>query len=207
MATPLYTIYIPISTEITEQTKELFNKLDSKYRNKYLKDQLWTPHIGLLTTQVTEENSQAYLDKAEITSKDIKSFEVILDLILPSPDEKYIWINVNQESKKKLIELHELFRQELDEYRDKSIPQYFQKIWNRIPEAQKMKIHQTGGIHDYFPHLSIVKLEPKQTRKAIREIDRKQFMGKVVTVDQLKITKQSFDEKDMFPVVRSLNII
>ncbi len=203
----LHTINIPIPSEITNEIRALFDELSNKYRNKYFKDQNWNPHIALITTQVAEENSEAYLNKAEEIAKNIKPFEITLDLVLSSPDNKYIWINVDQGSKKKVMELHEQFCKGLEEYRDKSVPLYFQKIWDRVPEEQKMKIHKTGGIHDYFPHLSIVKLDPKQTQKAIREIHRKQFIGKKFIVNKLEITKQSFDPDNMFPVVKILDII
>ena len=201
----LHTINIPIPPEITQQIRVLYDELNQKYRNKYFAGQKWNPHIALITTQVAEENSEAYLDKAEEISKSIKSFEITLDLVLPSPRYKYIWINVDQESKKNVVALHNMFEEGLNEYRDKSIPAYFQKMWGRLPEHVKMKIHKTGGIHNYFPHLSIVKLDPKQTRKAIWGIDRKQFKEKVFEVEKFEITKQSFDPENMFPVVKTIH--
>lgn len=208
MSAVRHNISFPIPDDIQIQIGEVFKALNSKYNNSYFRTGNWRPHTSIITTLVEEANSDKYLNRVEEIAKEIKTFELKLDLMLSNPEQRYIWINYDLESTKRLKELHYMFQEKLEDLRDKELSNHYQQSWSRLPDFLKKRIYQTGGTHDFYPHISIVKLEPRETRKAILDINRSQFKGVAFTVDKLEIIKERPETpEDMFPIVKQIPLL
>ena len=197
---PLHTIHIKIPHNITNELEKIYTYISDNYENKYPVQNDWTPHIDIYTIRVKEKNSRQYISK--FIQLDLSQFTLSITLtgFSLSNDKKYIFIEPDHQSKKQILKLRDFIDNEIGNYKDLDIPSYFQKNWHRYTNEQKERIKTEGGPYEYIPHISLVKLHPSDSLKAINQI-KGLFTPASFNVDEILMNKQTFNRDKMFETV------
>ncbi len=197
---PLHSIFIQIPSNIISELRSIYEFLSEQYENKYPLPNDWNPHIDIFTIRVKPEESNEYISKFNQLNLSHFQFNITLEDFTLSSDHRYIFLELSKEAKQQIFKLRNFINNNIGQYKDLTIPSYFKNNWDRYTEEQKQRIKTEDGPYEYNPHISIIKLNPKDTRSALRDI-KKMFKPAEFTVKEIKMNKQTFNQDKMFDTV------
>ncbi|MBN1618417.1 2'-5' RNA ligase family protein [Candidatus Dojkabacteria bacterium] len=207
IVSPLHTIYLSVPNDICLELQQIYNMISQKYENKYPTLNEWNPHIDILTQRVKIENSSDYLQSLEKLDKKYKIFSVELSHFELSSDNKYIFLKLTRKSEASIISLRNKIEEVVKKYADLTVTQYHLNKWNEYTKKEKELIEKTGSPHVYCPHISIIKLDPKDTARALKDINQKLINSLQWTATDLVVTRQSEDPENIFPIIKRMSLI
>lgn len=193
----LHTINISVPDDIIYDLTEIYEYIDSRFENLYPYKNNWEPHIDLYTMRVKEENSNKYINELEKVELPNINLKIDLTSFSISNDQKYIFIEFSDDTRKQILELRSFIDKNFGKYKDLDIPNYFLEKWYSYTKEQQDRIKKTGSLHEYSPHISLIKLNPKDTLPAFKQITSR-FQPVSYSAKSIYLNIQTFNESDMF---------
>ena len=147
-----------------------------------------TPHLAVCTKFMPITKVERYKKEIENIFEEYKKFSIIFTTFSPSVTGNYIFLNLDQESKKRIIELNRYIK---DNTKDIG----FESPKNLPPK------------YPFDPHISIIKLEEYQIQRALNLINEN-FNNVSMAVTEFELTVEKRDEKGFayFPVELIINL-
>ncbi|MBU1110240.1 2'-5' RNA ligase family protein [Patescibacteria group bacterium] len=200
----LHTLYIALPEALEDALFRLYEDLSGKYTNEYLDSKSFKAHITIGALLLTDEYTEMFIKLcADVVSK-ISSFEVKFEIFSKSEDGKYIFLDLDRTSGRIVMEIRRSFIDKTRRLFEINIPdKYLEKLDEFSPSEQK-RLKQTGSPYIFKPHISIVKLDPRETNKAMQEIQNHAILGTSFRVREFHVSSQSVDPDNQFPVIKVL---
>jgi hypothetical protein len=201
-----HTLLIPLPEDLHKQLFSIYKHLSEKYANQYLDEKSWKAHITIGVLPLKDEETQKFVDICTSVLEGISKFTITFADFKLSDDQKYILLDLDQDSYKKIMEIRKKFEQETFGKFTVEIPDKYLEKWGSYSEEEKAKLRNTGSPYIYEPHISIVKFEPEIAKMAIEEIDKQVFLNKSFVVEEFHISGQSEDPDNQYPILKIVKV-
>ncbi len=193
----LHSINILIPTKKIENLRKIYNYISKNYENKYPLRNNWEPHIDIYTIRVKEPLSNEYIKQFEMLYFSKFNIGIYCKELVLSGDNKYIFVEFDDKTKKQIYELRAFIKKQLDRYRDLEIPRYFKDNWQKYTEEQRRRIKREGGPYEYVPHISVIKVNKNESNEILKEA-KVLFEPFTFRVGEIRLNKQTFDKSNAF---------
>ena len=195
----LYNVLIYLPEDLERNVKETIAKISSDFSEKLI------PHIGVFTVALNDNSDNDFVTKSKIICNEISSFDIHFEKISLIND-KYIFWEPDQKSKKKILDIHQLFFNEYQEIAAKNMLEYFDERKTELSKEEIELIKKTGSKYKFDPHLTLM----KSTEKALEffQILNPRFSTEYkIKVEDLILTKEdNRDNIQTFPVIEKIKL-
>lgn len=177
----VHSFNVCLDSKIVELFRNEQEKLLKEFKEKRFYDS--TPHLSTGAKFMDESKTNEFVNALKKEFENDKVWELEFSHCSLSKEGNYIFIHFSEESRKKLFELHR----------------------RAFKATEGIGYEGQGGLppkYDYDPHLSVIKLEPTESARAVALINT-DFHGVRMAVKLYEITRQQEDENGFsnFPVV------
>jgi hypothetical protein len=204
LTTKFHTLLIPLSEEYHEELFALYKNISKKFTNQYLDEKSYKAHITIGVLPLRDKDTQKFVDACTKAVLGTKKFKVTFDHFELSEEKKYIFLNLDRSSEEKILDLRKKFEKETEEKFKIEIPQKYLEIWDSFTNAEKERLKDCGSPHQFEPHISIVKLNPEDSGKALEEAKGCDILGKSFEIKKFQISGQSEDPDNQYPVLKEI---
>jgi len=204
LTTKFHTIYIPLPKHINDELFTLYKDLSQKYTNEYLNEKSWKAHITIGVLPLTDKDTGKFVQIGTKILDTIEKFPVSFSTFELSTDKRYIFLEPDTPSKEKVMELRKRFEKETKDKFTIEIPGKYKEKWDTYTNEEKEQLKQTGSPYLFEPHVSIVKLDPAESEKALMEIKDNKILKESFIVDEFHISGQSVDPMNQFPILKKI---
>jgi hypothetical protein len=177
-----HSLNIRLSDEMLHKLREKQNKLLERFEERRMYDS--SPHLSIATKFMSANDTVQFIKALKNEFKNDGIWELEFVDLRPSSTQDYIFLHLNPESEREIINLHErAFRAT-------------KEIGLEIQTDKKFRHF------DYSPHISIIKLTPEEVAEAIGMI-KNDFSGVKMPVSSFYITRQTDNENGFsgFPTI------
>jgi hypothetical protein len=198
---PLHTIYISFPDDAAQKLRIMHDAIVKRFGDASPFPVDWVPHIDVYTARVKPEDAPEYI---ELFKKlDLQKFRntIFLEKLAISENNKFIFIEPSDESKKYIFNLRAYIESFLGKYKDLTLTDYYKERWETYTKEQQERILKTGGFYSYSPHFTVIKLLPENSVEAFR-IAQKYFEPFNNEV-KLTLTAQNMEKTYLFEKVHS----
>lgn len=202
----IHTLYTPLPKVIHDRLFKIFKELSGKYANQYLDEKSYRAHLTVGSMVLEDEYTQRFIEMCESLLKGEKSFGVELTRFTRSLEGEYIFCDINEVAKRRLLNLRERFFEMGKGIHKIEILQKYLLNWHMYTERERFLLKTTGTPYEFEPHVSVVKLNPIDTAKAIEGLGGKGILGKKFKVKEFMLSSQSEDPKDQYPIVKVIKV-
>lgn len=177
---------VVLPRDFSKEIIGLRKKLSSKFEEKRFYDS--SPHLAIATKFMTKEESEKFVSAIKDEFKNEVAWEIEFSDFSLSDDNKYIFLNLSEESGRKMFNIHN-------------------RAINSTKEVGAEGMSGNPPRYLYFPHVSIIKLDESDTKKAIK-LTQNNFKGRKIRITEYEITRQEEDEKGFahFPVFATVKL-
>jgi 2'-5' RNA ligase len=203
----LHTLYIPLPQELHNKLLQLYKRLSAIYPNEYLDEKNFKAHVTVGTILIRDSLSTKFVETCEKMLIRCKPFEIKFTDFTTSSNQKYIFLDLTESSRKIMFGLREAFLTKTGKIHKVKIPQKYLDNWGTYSSHEKQLLKVTGSPYEYEPHVSIVKLDPASVEKAL-EVARSttHVGGKSFKVTEFVVSGQSESPDEQFPVLKIIKI-
>ena len=163
---------VAIQADIKNRLKEVQRKLNTEISER--RNYESSPHLAVCTKFMPQNLVEEYTKTIEDNFSKIPAFTITLTEFAPSPTNNYIFLNIDEESRKTIFELN------------RKIKEVTKGIGNESPKGLPPK-------YPYDPHISIIKLEEYQIKKALQLLNEN-FSNVQMIVESFELTVEKRDE-------------
>jgi hypothetical protein len=183
-----HSLNIQLSQEIKGKLRSEQDKLSGKFKEQRFYDS--SPHLAIATKFMSEKETDKFVEALKNEFKNDKVWKLEFSDFELAKTMDYIFLRLNANSEQKLLDLH------------KRAFEATKNIGLEIQTGNKFR-----PIIIYSPHISMIKLLPEESPKAL-EIIKNDFSGIKMLVSCFEITRQTDDEKGFsnFPVISEINL-
>jgi len=204
LTTKFHTIYIPLPKQINDELFTLYKDLSQKYTNEYLNEKSWKAHITIGVLSLTDNDTGTFVEIGTKIVDTIEKFPVSFSTFELSADKRYIFLEPDTSSKEKIMTLRKRFEKETKDKFTIEIPEKYREKWYTYTDEEKERLKQTGSPYVFEPHVSIVKLDPTESEKALSEIKDNKILKEFFIVDEFHISGQSEDPMNEYPILKKI---
>lgn len=168
-----FLIYIPPSAKISYLLEKVNMKLRENHpSNTYvpLYKGKWHSHLMVYLSPMPVSNQNNIIDVVKNIVGDIKAFTVKLS-DLEIADSNYLYVNVDNESRILLENIHSRLVEKLALFRDRTIKEKYLQKWDTFSHDEMNRIKTTGLPYKYVPHMTLGVFSGKEEQEiAFKEV-------------------------------------
>lgn len=185
-------IFIRPPLAVSKKILKLHRLLASKFHNEYMNHATfeWESHLMVYLSPMPISKTK---DIVEITSEVVKKFQPFIIKLgnFAEIPGNFIAIKIEGTSFNTLEKIHLDLVQELVHLRGKGIKPKYLERWDTFDKEEKQRIKQTGLPYKYLPHLTLARLPSEEIPKALKFIEKLNFLGKPFQARGLMVAQES----------------
>ncbi len=176
---------IVLSEDVQNKLKEVQKMLAEHITERRHYDS--SPHLAICTKFMPQSKVEEYTEVINRTFNNLQTFTIKFTKLEPTTSGKYIFLNLETKSREYILELNTKTRAATKGIGNETI--------DGLPTR-----------YPFDPHISIIKLEPHETQKALDLLDQIELAP--MLIQQLEVSVESRDENGYatFPIKLVLNL-
>lgn len=204
LAIKFHTLLIPLPEKYHKELFSLYKNISKKFVNQYLDAKSFKAHITIGVLPLRDDETKKFVAACTKAVAETKKFVVTFDHFKLGKDKKYIFLNLDKSSEKKILSLRKRFEKETKGKFKIEIPEKYLEKWDNYTKTEKDRLRNSGSPHKFEPHISIVKLNPQESEKAFEETRKCDILKKSFEVSRFYISGQSEDPNNQYPVLKEI---